>query len=119
VTCIHTDNIEILLQRKRYFKEGQTKNLTCVGVGYPPPHLVKWRKLDGSLSDISNSIVSNSTNKWNVTRVIFDLAFTKISREDTGLYECLTSGPLKNITRNLSLIVRCTYVHYAYTHVHL
>ena len=82
---------------------------TCVGVGYPPP-LVKWRKLNGSLSDrVSSTNMSMSTNEGNVTRVTVDLMLTRVSREDTGVYECSVSNLLNNVTRNITLIVQCTY----------
>ena len=51
--------------------------------------------------------MSMSTNEENITRVTVDLNFTGVHREDAGVYECLISSQLKNITRNVSLIVRC------------
>ena len=92
-------------------KEGNNVTLRCVGVGYPPP-LVQWRKLNGSLSDrVSITNMSMSTNEGNVTNVTVDLIFTGAYREDTGVYECSVSNLLHDVTRNMSLIVQCTYVH--------
>ena len=112
---MHTGSAEILepLFHTRwiwYFIEGQIIRLRCVGAGHPPP-LVQWRKLNGSLSDrVSITNMSMSTNEENVTRVTGGLIFNKAHRDDTGVYECLISSQLKNISRNISLIVRCTYV---------
>ena len=92
-------------------KEGNNVAFRCVGVGYPPP-LVQWRKLNGSLSDrVSITNMSMSTNEGNVTNVTVDLIFTGVYREDTGVYECSVSNLLNDVTRNMSLIVQCTYVH--------
>ena len=91
-------------------KEGHNVILRCVGVGHPPP-LVQWRKLSGSLSDrVSIINMSMSTNEGNVTNVTVDLIFTEAYREDTGVYECSVSNLLNYVTRNISLIVQCTYV---------
>ena len=113
MTSIHTDSAEMvkpLLQGTRYIMEGRTGKLKCVGVGYPPP-LVQWRKLNGSFSDrVSITNMSMSRNVTNITRVIAELIFTSVSREDTGDYECSVSSKIKNITRKLSLIIQCTYV---------
>ena len=54
--------------------------------------------------------MSMSTNIGNVTRVTEDLFLTKVSREDTGIYECLASNLLNIVTRNTSFIVQCMYV---------
>jgi len=113
--CINnvTDATEILEPPGggiNYIKEGENITLRCIGVGYPPP-LVEWRKLNGSLSDrMSTTNMSMSTNKGNVTRVTVDLMLTKVSREDTGVYECLVSNPLNIVTRNTTLIVQCMWV---------
>ena len=48
-----------------------------------------------------------STNARNVTRVAVFLVFTEAQRDDAGVYECLISSQLKNITKNVSLIVQC------------
>ena len=114
-TCINniTDAAEILEPLKNeteYIKEGENVTLRCIGVGHPPP-LVQWRKLNGSLSDrVSSTNISTSTNEGNVTRVTVDLIFTVTYRDDTGIYECLVSNILNTITRNVSLIIQCTYV---------
>ena len=90
--------------------EEENVTLRCVGVGHPPP-LVRWRKLNGSLSDrASITNMSMSTNEGNITRVTVDLILTSVSREDTGDYECLASNILNNTTRNISLIVQCMYI---------
>ena len=90
-------------------KEGNNITFRCVGVSYPPP-LVQWRKLNGSLSDrVSITNMSMSTNEGNVTNVTIDLIFTGAYREDTGVYECSVSNLLNNVTRNMSLVVQCTY----------
>ena len=110
--CINhvTDAAEILeplAARTEYIVEGNNVTFRCVGVGHPPP-LVQWRKLNGSLSDrVSSTNMSISTNKGNVTRITVDLILTRVSREDTGLYECSVHNLLNNITRNISLIVQC------------
>ena len=91
-------------------KEGHNGTLRCIGVGYPPP-LVEWRKLNGSLSDrVSTTNISVSTNEGNVTRVTVDLNLTRVSREDSGVYECFVNNPLNTATRNVNLIIQCTYV---------
>ena len=93
-----------------YTEEGRIVTLRCVGVGYPPP-LVQWIKVNGSLSDrVSSSNMSMSTNEGNVTRVTVDLIFTRVYREDTGVYECLVSNLLNIITRRTTLVVECKYV---------
>ena len=51
--------------------------------------------------------MSMSTNEGNITRVTVDLLITKVSREDTGDYECLATNLLSNVTRKISLIVQC------------
>ena len=51
--------------------------------------------------------MSMSTNEGNITRVTVDLLITNVSREDTGVYECLAINLLSNVTRNISLIVQC------------
>ena len=53
--------------------------------------------------------MSLSTNKGNVTRVTVNLVFTGILREDTGVYECLVSNLLNDVTGNVSLTVQCTF----------
>ena len=114
LTCINniTDAPEILEPLEdtvlEYVREGENITLRCIGVGHPPP-LVQWIKLDGSLSDrVSSSNMLMSTNEGNVTRVTVDLIFTGAYREDTGVYECLVSNLLNDITRNVSLTVLCT-----------
>ena len=90
-----------------YVEEGQNITVRCVGAGYPPP-LVHWRKLNGSLNNrASSTTMSVSTNEGNVTRVTVDLIITGVHREDTGVYECLVSNLLNDVTRNVSLIVQC------------
>ena len=102
--------IEPLGGETEYIEEGNNVTLRCVGVGYPPP-LVQWRKLNGSLNDrVSITNMSMSTNEGNVTNVTVDLIFTGAYREDTGVYECSVSNLLNNVTGNISLIVKCTYV---------
>ena len=54
--------------------------------------------------------MSMSTNEENITRVTVDLIFTGAYREDTGVYQCLISSQLKNITGNVSLIVQCMQI---------
>ena len=109
--CIYTDAAEILepLREIQYVQEGENITLECTGVGHPPP-LVQWRKLNGTLSDrISITNVSVSTNEGNVTRVTVDLTLSGAYREDTTNYMCLVSNLLNRVTRNVSLIVQCTY----------
>jgi len=103
--------LEPLGGRTNYVKEGENITLRCIGVGHPPP-LVQWRKTNGPLSDRSSSTyMLMPTNEGNVTRVTADLIVTKVSRENTGVYECLVSNLLNDVTRNISLIVQCTYVY--------
>ena len=87
--------------------EEENVTLRCVGLGHPPP-LVQWRKLNGSLSDRVS--ITNMSMSTNVTRVTVDLILISVSREDTGDYECLASNIFYNATRNISLIVQCTYI---------
>jgi len=113
--CINnvTDAAEILEPPGggiNYTKEGENITLRCIGVGYPPP-LVQWRKLNGSLSDRATTTnMSVLTNEGNITRVTVDLIFTKVHREDTGVYECSASNLLNIVIRNTSFIVQCMYV---------
>jgi len=94
----------------KHIEEDENITLRCVGVGHPPP-LVQWKKLNESLSDrVSSTNMSMSTNKGNVTRVTVDILLARLSREDTGVYECLVSNPLNTVTGNITLIVQCTYV---------
>ena len=53
--------------------------------------------------------MSMSTNEGNVTRVTVELILTRASREDTGVYECSVANLLNIVTRNISLIVQCTF----------
>ena len=92
---------------EEYITEGENITLRCIGVGHPAP-LVQWIKLDESLSDrTSVTNMSMSTNKGNITRVTVDLIFSGVYREDTGVYECLVSNLLNDVTRNVSLTVQC------------
>jgi len=51
------------------------------------------------------------TNEGNITRVTVDLMLTRVSREDTGIYECLATNLLNTATRNVSLIIQCMYAN--------
>ena len=113
---IITDAAEILeplVERTEYIREEENITVSCIGVGHPPP-LVQWRKLNESLSDrVSSTNMSMSTNEGNMTRVTVDLLITRVSREDTGVYVCSASNLLNTVTRNISLVVQCTYVVYS------
>ena len=109
---VYTNAAEILepLRRTKSIIERENITLRCIGIGHPPP-LVQWRKLNGSLSDrVSSTDMSISTNEGNITRVIVDLIFTGTYREDTGVYECIVSNLLNNVTGNVSLTVQCMQV---------
>ena len=105
-----TDAAEILEpseERTEHIVEGQNTTLKCIGVGYPPP-LVQWRKLNESLSDrVSITNMSMSTNEGNITSVTVDLILTRASREDTGVYECSVSNPLKSFAISTTLTIQC------------
>ena len=93
-----------------HIREGENITLRCTGVGYPPP-LVEWTNLNGLLSDrTSVTNMSMSTNEGNVTRVTVDLIFTGTYRDDTGVYECLVSNLLNDVTGNVSLTVQCMWL---------
>ena len=110
--CINliTDAADILEpseERTEHIVEGQNTTLKCIGVGHPPP-LVQWRKLNGSLSDrVSITNMSMSTNEGNITSVTVDLILTRASREDTGVYECSVSNPLKSVAISTTLTIQC------------
>ena len=109
IIIVYTDAAEILQPQKetKIIREGENVMLTCIGVGHPPP-LVQWRKCDGLLSGrTSVTNMSMSTNEGNITRVTVDLIFTGANRDDTGVYECLVSNLLNNVTGNISLTVQC------------
>ena len=102
--------LDPLVERTEYAEEWSNISLRCMGVGHPPP-LVQWRILNGSLSDrVSITNMSMSTNEGNLTRVTVDLLFTRIHREDTGIYVCSSMNILNTVTRNINLTVQCTYV---------
>ena len=108
-TCCYTDAAEILEPsgELKSVKEGENHTLRCIGVGHPPP-LVQWNQLNGLLDDrASITSMSLSTNEGNVTRVTVDVLLTRVSREDTGVYECSASNLLNTATGNVSLIVQC------------
>ena len=54
--------------------------------------------------------MSMSTNEGNLTRVTADLLLSRVFREDTGIYECSSINILNSATRNINLIVQCTYI---------
>ena len=108
-TCCYTDAAEILelSGEPESVNKGENHTLRCIGVGHPPP-LVQWKRLNGLLDDrASITNMSMSTNEGNVTRVTVDLMLTRVSREDTGVYECSASNLLNTATGNVSLIVQC------------
>ena len=113
--CINivTDAAEILEPsegKTEHIVEGQNTTLQCAGVGYPPP-LVEWRKFNGSLSDrVSITNMSMSTNEGNVTRVTVELILTRASREDTGVYDCSITNPLKSVAITTTLTIQCKHV---------
>ena len=112
IISVYTDAAEILQPQKetKSIREGENITLTCIGVGHPPP-LVQWRKRDGLLSGrTSVTNMSMSTNEGNVTRVTVNLIFTGANREDTGVYECIVSNLLNDVTGNVSLTVQCMQV---------
>ena len=95
-------------------EEENNITLECIGAGYPPP-LVRWRKVNGSLSDrVSITNMSMSTNEGNVTNVTVDLIVTGAYREDTGVYECSVSNLLNNVTRRINLTVQCMLLNTLY-----
>ena len=58
--------------------------------------------------------MSMSTNEGNLTRVTVDLLLTGVYREDTGVYVCSAINILNNVTRNINLIVKCTFYYPMY-----
>ena len=107
---IHAAEILEPLRRTKSIIERENITLRCIGIGHPPP-LVQWRKLNGSLSDrVSSTNMSMSTNEGNITRISVDLIFTGTYREDTGVYKCIVSNLLNNVTGNVSLTVQCMQV---------
>ena len=104
---MHTGSAEILnnlFTSTRYIIEGDPRRrLICVGVGYPPPS-VQWNRM---ISDRVYTNMSMSTNKENIARVTAFLFLADPHRDDTGVYECLISSQLKNITKKVYLTVRC------------
>ena len=106
---ISVDGARILqpaVESTKKIVEGENTTLRCVGVGYPPP-LVQWSKLNGSLSDrVYSSNMSMSTNEGNVTTVTVDLIFIGAYKEDAGVYECLVSSLLNNVTKTITLIIQ-------------
>ena len=111
-----TDAAEIidpLVDETEPIEEGGNIILRCIGVGHPPP-LVQWTKLNGTLSNTTLSTrMSMLTNEGNVTRVTLDLLLTGVTREDTGIYACSASNLLSNVTRRVTLVVRCMYFTYS------
>ena len=104
---MHTGSAEILVpiftSARRIIEGDPSSRLICVGVGYPPPS-VQWNRM---ISDRIYTNMSMSNNKENITRVTAFLFLTDAHRDDTGVYECLISSQLKNITNKVSLTVRC------------
>ena len=99
------------MERTEISKEGNNITFRCVGAGYPTP-LVQWSKLDGSLSDRTSTIsMATPTDEGNVTNVTVDLIFTRIHREDTGVYECSVSNVLNAVRRNATLIIQCMLLY--------
>ena len=104
---MHTGSAEILVpiftSTRRIIEGDPSSRLRCVGVGYPPPS-VQWNR---TMSDRVYTNMSMSNNMENITRVTAFLFLTDAHREDTGVYECLISSHLKNITKKLYLTVQC------------
>ena len=113
-----TDAAEILEpseERTVYIVKGQNTTIKCIGVGYPPPPLVQWRKLNESLSDrVSITNMSMSTNEGNITRVTVDLILIRVSREDTGVYQCSVSNPLKSVAISTTLAIQSKQTIYVF-----
>ena len=112
IISVYTGAAEILepLEETKIIREGENITLRCIGVGHPPP-LVHWTNLDESISNrasVTNMLMS--TTEGNVTRVTVDLIFTGTYRDDTGVYECLVSNVLNDVTGNVSLTVQCMQV---------
>ena len=98
--------LEPAVEGTKKIEEGENITLRCIGAGYPPP-LVQWSKLNGSLSDrVSSTNMSMPTNEGNVTRVTVDLIFTGAYKEDAGVYECLVSSLLNNVTKTITLMIQ-------------
>ena len=50
--------------------------------------------------------MSMPTSEGNVTNVTVDLIFTGACKEDAGVYECLVSSLLNNVTKMISLMIQ-------------
>ena len=93
--------------------EGNDITVTCeaMSIGNSLP-TVTWSSNDGAFSDrvsVSDS-VSAPTGIGNISRTIVNLTITNPSREDTGVYRCFANNNINNDSKDVRIVIQCTYV---------
>ena len=83
-------------------KEGATVTLSCNVTGNPTP-TITWLKNGSPINTSGNSRIS-------FTEQNAKLIITKVSREDSGEYQCVANNSLGNVTsRAATLDVQCKF----------